>query len=365
LPAARKALELDPGLAEAHASLGMIHLNCGELGQAQQELRRALALNPGYGMAHIWLGLALTAQGRHREAAASNREAYRLDPLSPIVNCNVGFDALRFGDYDEARARFATAMEIDASFLVPYTGMARLESLRGRPGEALLWMDRALERAPTRAYYHAGKGLLLLQLGQTQAATVSIETARRIAGAHFFDSDLVVALYMARQDRAALAAIARGEGDGNYTKARRAQAHVALGELDAARNLYAEAPPRIAEEIDAVLRGDWFWRLPHAINYAHLRLAAGDDDARGDLEQYLVQAERVRAAGIVGPEIRYRVAVVQALLGREDQALAELEAAIGLGWRDTWWAGVDWNAKALSALPRGRELLDRAHSLRG
>lgn len=364
LPAARKAQELDPGLAEAHASLGMIHLNCGEFPQAQQELRRALELNPGYGMAHIWLGLALTAQGHHREAAASNREAFRLDPLSPIVNCNVGYDALRFGDYDEARTRFETAMEIDASFLVPYTGMARLEALRGRPGEALLWMDRALERAPTRAYYHAGKGLLLLKLGRAQAAADSIETARRIAGAHFFDSDLVVALYMARQDRAALETIARGEGNGNYTKARRAQAHVALGELDVARDLYAEAPPRIAEEIDAVLRGDWFWRLPHAINDAHLRLTAGDDGARGDLEQYLVEAERVRAAGIVSPEVRYRVAVVQALLGRDERALAEFESAIDLGWRDTWWAGVDWNARALLTLPRGHELMDHADSLR-
>jgi TolB-like protein len=95
LPAAQRALELAPDLAEAHASLGLIHHNQGDLVTAQAALERALALNPGYTMAHVWHGLVLTTQGRYRDAEVRNREALRLDPLSPIANTNAGFDALQ------------------------------------------------------------------------------------------------------------------------------------------------------------------------------------------------------------------------------------------------------------------------------
>ncbi len=187
LPAAQRALALEPGLAEAHASLGMVLLHEGALARAEQAFRHALELNPGYTMAHIWLGLAMTALGRYREAADSNLEAFRLDPLSPIVNSNVAFDALRFGDTVEARTRFRTAMEVDPEFLVPYAGMARLESALGQPREALRWIDAVIARAPTRAYYLAARGLLLLQLGQTDAAAASIEAGRRMGSSAIYD----------------------------------------------------------------------------------------------------------------------------------------------------------------------------------
>ena len=179
LPAARRALELAPDLAEAHASLGLIHHNQGDLVAAEAALERALALNPGYTMAHVWHGLVLTTQGRYRDAAARNREALRLDPLSPIANTNAGFDALRFGEETEAAARFAVAIEIDPAFAVPYSGMAKLDSTRGALADALRWIDQAIERAPTRAFYLARKGLFLLQVGEDDAAAALIESACR------------------------------------------------------------------------------------------------------------------------------------------------------------------------------------------
>jgi hypothetical protein len=224
-------------------------------------------------------------------------------------------------------------------------------------------MVRALDLAPTRAYYHAGKGLILLKLGEADAAAESIEVARRIAGASFFDTDLVVALYVARRDRVALERIAQGDPAGTYSPAQRAQAHIALGDLAAARVLYEEHRPDPADEIGSILRGDWFWRLPHAINYAHLRLLDGDERARADLERYIAEADRVRAEGMIITDIRYRVATVQAVLGREDLALEQTEEAVAMGWRDVWWADADWNARSMLGNPRWQELLQRAREL--
>ena len=133
------------------------------------------------------------------------RDAFRLDPLSPIINANVGFDALRFGDEAEAEARFAAAIEIDPAFQVPYSGMARLHAARGSLEEALRWIEQAIERAPGRAFYLARKGLILAQLGRTDEAVATVEAACCNPTGNRFEADLVVGLRVVSGNRAALA----------------------------------------------------------------------------------------------------------------------------------------------------------------
>jgi tetratricopeptide (TPR) repeat protein len=359
LPAARRALELAPDLAEAHASLGLIHHNQDDLVAAGAALERALALNPGYTMAHVWLGLVLTAEGRYREAAARNREALRLDPLSPIANTNAGFDVLRFGDETEAAARFAAAIEIDPGFAVPYSGMAKLNSTRGALGDALRWIDQAIERAPTRAFYLARKGLVLLQAGEDEAAAALIESACRSSPDNAYDSDLAVALRIVRDDRSALARIADGRTDRSYSPSQRAQAHLALGNLEAARALYDLQAPDTRLAIDDAINDNWVWRLPHIVNHAHLRVVAGEESGRHGLEQLLAQLEEVRSQGIVNMSLSYWAVSAHAVLGRSDLALQGLDAAIARGWRHAWWARHDWNMSSLADDSRYRELLRR------
>ena len=359
LPAARRALELAPDLAEAHASLGLIHHNQGDLVAAEGALERALALNPGYTMAHVWHGLVLTTQGRYREAAARNREALRLDPLSPIANTNAGFDALRFGEETDAAARFAVAIEIDPGFAVPYSGMAKLNATRGALRDALRWIDQAIERAPTRAFYLARKGLLLLQLGEADAAAALIESACRSSPDNAFDSDLVVALSIVRDDRSALAHIADGRSDRRYSPSQRAQANVALGNLEGARALYEQQAPDPRRAIDDAINDNWVWLLPHIVNHAHLRILAGEETGRHGLAQLLAQLQQVQSQGIVSMDLSYWAASAHAVLGRSDLALQRLDEAIGHGWRHAWWAHHDWNMLSLADDSRYEELLRR------
>jgi TolB-like protein/Tfp pilus assembly protein PilF len=359
LPAAQRALQLAPELAEAHTSLGLIRHSQGDLSGAEQAFEHALALNPRYTTAHVWRGLVMTAQGRYAEAAASNREAFRVDPLSPIVNTNVAFDALRFGDETEAAARFAAAMEIDPSFAVPYSGMARLHALRGALHEARRWIGRAMERAQSRAFYLARNGLFLLQLGQTDAAAESINAACCSSPDNTFDADLVIALYVVQGDRSALERAAQGRCSRQYLSAQRAQAHLALGDLDAARALYEQDPPDVDTEIRDVLNDEWVWRLPHVVNFAHLRILAGDDAGRRDLERTLAIVAQAWEQGIRNVETLYWAVTAQAVLGRPEEALRQFEAAIESGWRHSWWARHDWNLTSLAEDVRYAELLAR------
>ena len=347
LPLARRALELAPDLAEAHASLGLIELNRGDPAAASRLLERAMQLNPGYTMAHVWHGLTLTAQGRYREAAAHNRDAFRLDPLSPIVNANLGFDEWRFGNAAEAAARFSAAIEVDPAFAVPYSGMAKLCASRGELDEALRWIDKAIERAPRRAFYHSRKALLLMQAGDAVRAMPCAEEAERLAPEGGFDPELRTALHVARGDSATLERIARGDDRASTADGARAQAYIALGNYDAAREILERRPWSPREEIDELLNDDWTWRLPHAVNRGHLRLRAGDERGRDDLEQVLAEIERAAAEGIVSADLSYWAAAALAVLGRSGEARAQLDTARRRGWRHDWWQRVDWNLRSL------------------
>lgn len=86
LDAVRRALELDPDLAEAHASRGFLLQGLRLDGPgAAREYRRAIELRPSYARAHHWLGLLLRGLGRKEEGLASLRRAADLDPRSPPI----------------------------------------------------------------------------------------------------------------------------------------------------------------------------------------------------------------------------------------------------------------------------------------
>ena len=90
--ACNRALELDPDLAEAHASLACIfcmdHLR---LKEAEKEFQISLRLNPNYAVASHWYARLLCLAGRLDEALVNERRALELDSLSPVMNAFLGY----------------------------------------------------------------------------------------------------------------------------------------------------------------------------------------------------------------------------------------------------------------------------------
>ncbi|HWR96120.1 MAG TPA: tetratricopeptide repeat protein, partial [Arenimonas sp.] len=85
--AALKALELDPGLAEAHASLGeAVYYWEYDWAGAEKAFRRAIELNPKYATAHQWYAELLANSGKHDEAIKRIDTALELDPFSMVIN---------------------------------------------------------------------------------------------------------------------------------------------------------------------------------------------------------------------------------------------------------------------------------------
>jgi TolB-like protein/tetratricopeptide (TPR) repeat protein len=132
----RKALSLDPQLAEAHASLGVVLLLQRRFGEAQPELLRAIELNPSYAMAHHWYSAYLLARGLPEDALAENDRAQRLDPFGIRVNSIRTVIFIDSHRYDEALVQAAKLAELSPVDSGAYSYMARIYWLQGRVPEA-------------------------------------------------------------------------------------------------------------------------------------------------------------------------------------------------------------------------------------
>jgi serine/threonine-protein kinase len=111
--AARKALELDESLAEAHLASGGIKLYAWDWAGAEREFKRAIELNPNLAAAHAFYSFYLGLVGRPDQANAEIKRARELDPLSPQVNAWVGVQLLLARQYDQAIEALKRSLELD------------------------------------------------------------------------------------------------------------------------------------------------------------------------------------------------------------------------------------------------------------
>jgi len=115
--AATKALEIDPTLVEAHASLALVKmLYDWDWPGAEAEFRRALEPDHNYPTAHHWYGMYLVARGRFDQAIAEVERAQQLDPLSLAINTDLGLVLYLARRYDEAVQQYRAAMDLDPGF---------------------------------------------------------------------------------------------------------------------------------------------------------------------------------------------------------------------------------------------------------
>jgi serine/threonine protein kinase/tetratricopeptide (TPR) repeat protein len=136
--AARKALELDDSLPEAHAARAFALSNLRRWSEAEPEFRRAIELNPNNAAARYFFAFGyLAPQNRMDEALEQYRTAISLDPLSSIINTNYGVLLMEARRYPEALAQFQKVLARDPNFPAVHYKLSQFCATTGRFADAV------------------------------------------------------------------------------------------------------------------------------------------------------------------------------------------------------------------------------------
>ena len=172
--AARKAIEIDPQSAEAHASLGLVLSHRWDWAAAEAEFKRALELDPQYANAHHWYADYLSMKGRHDEAFAEARRAVELDPLNLMISTWAGLRYYLARDYSTAIKQNRDSVELDPNFAAAHLVLGEDYVQAGALGDGLIELRIA-------ATLSGGSPLYTAQVGVALAATGRRSEALRIA----------------------------------------------------------------------------------------------------------------------------------------------------------------------------------------
>ncbi len=136
--AAKRALELDANLAEAHLAQGRLLADIDfNFTDAEAELRRAVELAPQNAPVTAALALLLSSLGRLEEGVALAQRAIALDPLRIGSHFNLATYLTALGRYDEAEAAMRQVMSLQPASAQSYMQLALCQILRGKPAAAV------------------------------------------------------------------------------------------------------------------------------------------------------------------------------------------------------------------------------------
>lgn len=145
---ARAAIRHDTGFTSSYNTLGVVYLRHGQPAHAERALRFAQTLESENPHVMSNLVLALQQQQRSEEAQAVALQLKRLQPSTPFGAFELGEQAMRQGDYAQARAHF----------------------------------EQAVRRGGDYHEFHFGLAQSLIRLGEFEAAARQLELAREASG---------------------------------------------------------------------------------------------------------------------------------------------------------------------------------------
>lgn len=181
--AARRALELDQQLAEAHASMADVKLlyEWDWVG-AEEGLQRAIRLSPGYATAYHWYGHCLLYTGRFEEAIVWFEQAVEMDPLSVVVHSNLGLALYAAGHHLRGVAALNRALEIAPDFAIAQLFLGLVRTALGQLPEARAAFSEARRSMVTNtAPADIGMTLIDLMTGNTVEGRNRLQTLEQRA----------------------------------------------------------------------------------------------------------------------------------------------------------------------------------------
>jgi len=171
---ARRAVEIDPSLAEAHSAVGIVRfIYDWDWQEAEKEFRIAIALNPEYGTAHFQYSNLLAVQGKFDDSIREATVGKSLDPYSRASALNYGRALYYARRFDEAAASFGQILAEDPNYKQGLHMMGLVELARGNNDNAIQYLGALHARDALHAA--AALGLAYGKAGKRAEALKMLE----------------------------------------------------------------------------------------------------------------------------------------------------------------------------------------------
>lgn len=195
-----RALAIDPGLAEAHAALGLYHSNMQEWEKSEACYRRAIELNPNYPLGHEWLSSYLVASGRTTEGLLELETAESLDPLSLRPKVLTAWTYYQARDFTRAVAKSDELLALAPTSMQSHVQACNALLQAGSVDASLRNGLIAEELAPDSPLVLHPLCYSLVAAGRAEEALERIERWRKIAEERYVGSYFFALAYFAVGD---------------------------------------------------------------------------------------------------------------------------------------------------------------------
>lgn len=194
--AARKALEIDETIVEAHGSLGISSLFFDwDWSASERHFKRAIELAADYGLARLRYGLLLMALERLEEALTQEKRALELDPLSLLINWVVGWVFYCQRQYDQAAEHCCKTLELDPNFIMAHWQLGRTYLQETMYEEAIKEFQKAVDLSGRNPAHIAALGHAYAVAGKKGEARKILEELKGQSKQRYVPSYAVATVY--------------------------------------------------------------------------------------------------------------------------------------------------------------------------
>ena len=199
--AARKAIDLDSELGEAHGSLAHVRLHDWDWEGLEADFERAIDLNPAQAIVYYWYGEFLMSRGRPEEAIAVTQKAQQTDPLSPVIGSSLAMILYLARRYDQAAVVLERTREINPDHFLPHLRMGLLRIQQRKYDEAILELKTAVSLADQSTETLAALAMAYAAAGKKKPAQQILAKLQQLAGKRYVLPYNVAKIHAAGADR--------------------------------------------------------------------------------------------------------------------------------------------------------------------
>jgi len=339
--AARTALQLNPDLGEAYASRGSLKRETGNYDGAIADYQRAIELSPSHLDAYNWYALTLVLKGRMQEAIELVHEGLKIDPLSPVLRNNLAFWQMRLGRFEEAQATIKRNIELRPDGRMPYQASGMYQyTVEGRIDKALKSWSQAIRNDPDNVQTMVFVGGRYLDLGDPDTAERWLDKALVLQPDNIVQHIGRMEVALLKDDTAGALQSAQLLYEQSlkqmlfpgYAIEVLRDADIAAGKPESALQRYAALYPEIVErDVPEIQAANAYV----AAEIAYLQIEMGDEDRGEQILQAAIPV--IESVPLMGPGGScWGNARTFSLLGREEEALAELRRGVDAGCSYNW-----------------------------